>query len=94
MIFSHVSWKFKRIDRLTILIIGEGEDVETEKFIWVDLRNLVLIAKKPSGKIIPNKNSYRYKMSKNMHIYIGTSIKFENEEDINNFMILSKLYLL
>ena len=94
MIFSHVSWRFKRTDKLTILVICEGEDLETEKFIWIDLRNLALIAKKLSGRMIQSKNAYKYKMSKNMHIYIGTSIKFEKEEDINNFMILAKLYFL
>ena len=92
MIFSHVRWKFRREKDLTVLAIGEGQDLDAEKFIWVDLKNILIITMILHGEVIQYKKAFKYKMDKDMKISLSTAIAFENERDINEFFWLISQY--
>ena len=92
MMISHVRWKFKREKGLVILAVGEGQDLDTEKFIWVDLNNIWIISRLVHGTVIQHKNAFKYKTDKDMKISLSTAISFKNEKDIDKFFWLLNQY--
>ena len=85
MILSHVRWRFRRERNLVVVAVGEGDDLNAEKFMWVDLRNIMIISVLFHGKFVQNKNAFKYKTEKGMKISLTTSIAFNDEKDINEF---------
>lgn len=85
MILSHVRWRFKRERNLVVVAIGEGDDLNVEKFMWIDLRNILIISVLFHGKFVQNKNAFKYKTEKGMKIFLTTSIAFNDEKDISKF---------
>ena len=86
MKLSKITWRFKRENDFIIIVIGEGNDLETEKFLWVDLNNIITVAKIHNGKLIQDEYAINYKGEQNKKIYITMAIKFETTMERVDFM--------